>query len=492
MKMRSGLYGRLFPYLLGAVFLLAAAPGLAQQTAPPAASAPQTAPPSASPAWPGMGEGFDIAEEAYIYAFPMVMNYATMYKYAIDRASGQFKAPFNQIFNEARVFTPQDTAIITPNSDTPYSFLWMDLRAEPLVLTVPEVEKGRYYAVQLVDLYTFNYGYIGSRTTGNGAGSYLVAGPSWKGEKPAGIAKVIRCETEFSLAGYRTQLFNPGDMDNVKKVQAGYKVQPLSAFLKQPAPPAPPLPDFPKFTTKAFKTDFISYLNFILQFCPMVPQEEKLRAQFAEIGIGAGKPFDFEGLSLEHKLIVGLGIKLGYDKIKERRQNLGKEVNGWRIATSGFGDRAVYHGDWLLRAAVALAGIYGNDAVEALYPIAFIDSRGDKLDAGQHKYTITFPKGQLPPVNAFWSVTMYDGKTQLLVANPIDRYLINSPMLPNLKKNPDGSLTLYVQKDSPGKGKESNWLPAPNDEFYLVMRLYWPKPAALDGVWKPPSVKRVD
>lgn len=139
-----------------------------------------------------------------------------------------------------------------------------------------------------------------------------------------------------------------------------------------------------------------------------------------------------------------------------------------------------------------MAGIYGNDAVEALYPIAYNDSQGEKLDASKHRYTITFPKGQLPPVNAFWSVTMYDGKTQLLVANPVDHYLINSPMLPHLKKNPDGSLTLYVQKDSPGKAKESNWLLAPNDDFYLVMRLYWPKKEALDGAWKPPAVKRVD
>lgn len=483
-------WGKICLFLLVANFLMTAAPGLAQQAPPPKppAATPQTAPPGASPAWPGMVEGFDLAEEAYIYAFPMIMNYKAMYEFTIDKSSSQYKAPFNQIANEARVFTPKDTTVISPNSDTPYSLLTMDLRAEPLVLCVPEVEKRRYYSVQLVDMYTFNYGYIGSRATGNQAGCYLVAGPGWKGEKPAGIDKVFRCETEFSLAIYRTQLFNPEDIDNVKQVQAGYKVQPLSEFLKQPAPPAPPLPDCPKFAMKAFKTDFISYLNFLLKFCPTVPQEKELRAQFAEIGIGPGQPFDFENLSLEHKLTVGLGIKLGYDKIKDKRQHVGKDVNGWRIA-SGFGDRAAYHGDWLLRAAVAMAGIYGNDAVEALYPIAYTDRRGEKLDASTHRYTITFPKGQLPPVNAFWSVTMYDGKTQLLVANPIDRYLINSPMLPNLKKNRDGSLTLYVQKDSPGKAKEANWLPAPNDEFYLVMRLYWPKPAALDGVWKPPAVQ---
>src|SRR5258705_7031901 len=178
-----------------------------------------------------------IAEEGFIYGLPIVMNYAVMYEYAVDRNSGQFKAPFNQIFNEARVFTYKDTAIVTPNSDTPYSFLWMDLRAEPIVLSVPAVEKSRYYSVQLEDGNTFNFGYVGSRATGNDAGDYMVAGPDWKGETPAGIKKVFRSTTQFAIAGYRTQLLNAHDMPNVEKVQSGYKVQPLSSYLKQPAPP---------------------------------------------------------------------------------------------------------------------------------------------------------------------------------------------------------------------------------------------------------------
>jgi hypothetical protein len=167
------------------------------------------------------------------------MNYVVMYEYAIDRNSGQFKAPFNQIKNEPRVYTYKDTAVVTPNSDTPYSFVWMDLRAEPMVLSVPAVEKGRYYAVQLEDGNTFNFGYIGSRTTGNDPGDYMVVGPDWKGETPPGIRKVFRSSTQFALAGYRTQLFGPDDMPNVVKVQSGYKVQPLSVYLKQPAPPPP-------------------------------------------------------------------------------------------------------------------------------------------------------------------------------------------------------------------------------------------------------------
>ena len=179
-----------------------------------------------------------IAEEAFIYGFPMVMNYAVFYGYFVDKASPEYKAPPNRLYNTARVYTPKDTSVVTPNSDTPYSFVAMDLRAEPFVICNPEIEKSRYFSVQLVDMYTFNYGYMGSRTTGNGAGCYMVAGPSWNGETPKGVAKVFPSETDFSLAIIRTQLFDPADIDNVKKIQAGYRGLPLSKFLDKPAPPA--------------------------------------------------------------------------------------------------------------------------------------------------------------------------------------------------------------------------------------------------------------
>jgi hypothetical protein len=442
---------------------------------------------------PGATAIKDIVKEAYIYGFPMLMNYGVMHAYFIDRNSGQFKAPFNTIYNEARVFTYKDTAIVTPNSDTPYSFVGMDLRAEPIVLCVPEIEKSRYYDVQLVDMYTFNYGYIGSRATGNDAGCFMVSGPNWKGATPAGIKKVFHSETQFGLVGYRTQLFNPSDMPNVEKVQASYKVQTLSQFLNQPTPPTPPAIDWPPFTKDDMKTPFAKYLNFVLQFCPPVEAEKALRAKFATIGIEAGKPFDFEKLSEVHKAEFLLAIKEGYDAIENKRNNFGKVVNGWLIG-SILGDRAFFNGDWLLRAAGALAGIYGNSAEEAVYPLAKHDSNGKPLDGSKHDYTLTFAADEFPPVHAFWSVTMYDGKTQLLIENPINRYLINSPVLPELKKNPDGSLTLYIQKDSPGAEKESNWLPAPDGPIYMVMRLYWPKkepPSVLppgDGTWKPPAI----
>lgn len=438
-----------------------------------------------------------IAEEGFIYGLPIVMNYAVMYEYAVDRNSGQFKAPFNQILNEPRVFTYKDTAIITPNSDTPYSLLWLDLRAEPIVLSVPAVEKDRYYSVMLCDGNTFNYGYIGSRATGNEAGDYLVVGPGWKGETPAGIKKVFQSSTDFSLAAYRTQLFNPDDMPNVIKVQSGYKVQPLSAYLHQPAPPAPPAVDFPPIDNDTVKTNFFEYLDFALQFAPPGPEEKEIREKLARIGVGAGKTFNFADLRPEHKQAVGLAMKDGETKVEEAVKNLGKKINGWNVA-SITGDRAFFNGDWLKRAAAAKAGIYGNDAVEAMYPLTTTLANGETLDGSKHNYTLTFPAGQFPPVNAFWSVTMYDGKTQFLIKNPINRYLINSPMLPSLKKNADGSLTLYIQKDSPGPDKESNWLPAPDGPIYLVMRLYWPKseaPSILppgEGTWAPPGLVQAD
>ena len=434
-----------------------------------------------------------IAEEGFIYGLPIVMNYAVMYEYAIDKSNPEFKAPFNQIKNEARVFTDKDTAIVTPNSDTPYSFLWMDLRTEPMVLSVPAVERSRYYAVQLEDGNTFNFGYIGSRATGNDAGDYMVAGPDWKGEAPAGIKKVFRSTTQFALAGYRTQLFGPEDMPNIVKVQAGYKVQPLSAFLKQPAPPPAPAINFPKINKELVKTGFFDYLDFCLQFAPAGPEEKEIREKLATLGIGAGKTFDFKALSPEQKAAVVEGVKAGEAKIEQYLLAGQKIINGWRVGAF-FGDRDFFHGNWLLRAAGAKAGIYGNDAIEATYPMTKTLADGEPLDGSKHNYTLTFPDGQYPPVNAFWSVTMYDGKSQLLVENPLNRFLINSPMLPKMKKNADGSLTLYIQKDSPGKDKESNWLPAPNDLIYLVLRLYNPKteaPSILppgEGTWKPPGI----
>jgi hypothetical protein len=429
-----------------------------------------------------------IAKEAYIYGFPIVDNYRIQHAYWVDKATPEYKGPWNQIWNSARVFTPADTAIQTPNSDTPYSFVGADLRSEPIVLTVPAIEKERYFSVQLIDYYTFNFDYIGTRTTGNGGGSFLLAGPGWKGDAPKGIKKVFRCETELAFPAYRTQLFNPGDIDNVKKVQAGYKVQPLSAFLGQPAPKAAPAIDFIKPLTAAEEKtspQFFNILNFVLQFCPAVPSEQALMARFAKLGVGAGKSFDASKLSPEVKAAIEQGMADAWVALAGFKKEL---EEGKLSAGDAFGTRAYLKGNYLYRMGAAVLGIYGNSKQEAMYPAYYVDATKQKLD-GANRYSLRFAPGQLPPVNAFWSLTMYDEPQSLLVANPLNRYLINSPMLPQLKRDADGGLTLIIQNESPGK--EANWLPAPKGPFSMIMRLYWPKEAAVEGKWERPPLQRV-
>ncbi len=431
-----------------------------------------------------------IAKEAYIYGFPLVDSYRIQYAYFVDAQNPEYKAPWNQLRNFSRVFTPEDKAVQTPNSDTPYSFLGMDLRAEPIVLTVPAIEKERYFSIQLIDAYTFNFAYIGSRTTGNGGGSYLIAGPGWKGETLKGITKVIRAETELVLAPYRTQLFNPADIGNVIRVQAGYKVQTLSAFLGQPAPKAAPAINFIQpLTPEGQRTspEFFNILNFVLQFCPTHSSEKELMKRFAEIGVGAGRTFDTSKLSAEMLRAIEAGMADAWAE----HANLQKQIDAKEV-TSGdcFGTREFLKNNYLYRMGAAVLGIYGNSKQEAMYPIYSVDADGTKLN-GANRYTLRFAPGQFPPVNAFWSLTMYELPSSLLSANVLNRYLLNSPMLPQFQRDPDGGITLYIQNASPGKEREANWLPAPQGPFFLVMRLYWPKAEALEGKWIAPKLRRI-
>ena len=431
-----------------------------------------------------------IAKEATIYGFPIVDNYRVQYAYYTDEKNPNFKAPWNHIANIARVFTPADTSVQTPNSDTPYSWMGMDLRAEPIILTLPVIEKERYFDVQLVDAYTQNFDYMGSRTTGNNGGVFMVAGPNWKGETPEGVTKVFRSETEFGTAIYRTQLFNPGDIDNVKKVQAGYKVQTLSEYLGKPAVASPPIDFLKPLTPDEEKSSlaFFNVLNFALNYCPTVPSEVDLMARFAKIGVGPGQRFDAEALSPEIKAAIEEGVREAWTEFAHFR----KEKIDTGIVTSGdiFGTRAFLKNNYLYRMAAALLGIYGNSRQEAIYPVLALDSEGQKLN-GANRYTVHFAPGELPPVNAFWSFTMYELPASLLVANPIDRYLLNSTMTSQFVKDADGGITLYFQNESPGKDKEANWLPAPKGPFWVILRLYWPKKAALDGSWSVPKMHRV-
>jgi len=444
-------------------------------------------------------EAKQIAKEAYIYGFPLVLNYKTMYSYTINKKSAEYKGDFNQLGCEARVYTPEDKAVITPNSDTPYCMGWIDLRAEPVVFTIPEIEKDRFYEVQLIDIYTHNFAYLSTVAKGNVPGKYLITGPSWNGEVPDGITEVIPCETQFLLAIARTQLFNPDDIDNVKKIQDGYNIEPLNTFSGMNAPTNEAAIDFPEWKDGTeFSAEAFPYFDFMLTLVKTPKEEQDLMKRFAKIGLGTDEKFDINKFSPEIQKALEEGAQEGLAAIKEFGAKESKDplASGKIFGTREFLNRSAkdnYSLDnlFILRATGALMGIYGNSGAEAIYPTYMVDAEGTPFDASKNNFTMTFKKGEFPPVSAFWSLTMYDGKTSLLINNPLNRYLLNSPMMDSFVMGEDGSLTIYVQKDSPGKDLESNWLPAPNGPFYATMRLYGPKTEALEGKWTAPALVKV-
>src|SRR4029079_15910825 len=276
-----------------------------------------------------------------------------------------------------------------------------------------------------------------------------------------------------------------------KKVPAGYKVQPLSAFLGTPAPPSPPKIDFlkpPSAEQERKSLDFFNGLHFLLQFCPTHPSEKELRARFAKLGIGAGGTFNASKLAPEIRKALEDGMSDAWTAFLEQK----KLMDAGKVSSADvFGTREYLENNYLYRMSAAVLGIYGNSKEEAIYPLYFIDSNGQKLDASQNRYTLRFAKDQLPPVNAFWSLTMYRLPESLLVSNPLNRYLINSPMLPQLKRDPHGGPTPHVPDESQGKNQEANWPPAPKGPFLAVLRLYWPKPEAFNRTWKAPPLERI-
>ena len=428
-----------------------------------------------------------IAKEAYLYGYPVVEMYKTLYTQAVDKGGANYKAPFNHIGNTAQVFTPRDTAFVTPNADTPYSFVWMDLRKEPLVLTLPKVEDNRYYSVQLIDLYTQNIAYLGTRSTGNNGGHYMIAGPDWKGQQPVDIDRVIYSESNIAYALYRTQLFDEKDLNKVKQIQNGYKVQPLSAYVKQPAPAKVAKIEWPKpMATMTEGPQLFRYLNFMLAFAAPQDSEKDLMARFAKIGIAPGAPFKVKDLTAEQRKALEDGIADGRAEFTAFKKD---KVDTHQVTSSDlFGSRDRLKNNYLYRYAGANMGIFGNSTDEAIYMSYFVDSEGKPANGARHSYTVHFAKDQLPPAEAFWSLTMYDAKTKLLAPNLKKRYLINSAMLPNLKRDADGGLTLALQHHEPPKAEQSNWLPAPPGPFYAVLRIYLPKPEVGNGQWKLPPL----
>jgi hypothetical protein len=436
-------------------------------------------------------EAKQIAEEAYIFAYPMIDHYKMMFAMAMYPESGAYNAPFNVLYHNPELSGPKDTIIVRPNNDTFYSAVWFDLTKQPQILEVPAITDGRYYSFQIIDMYTHNIDFVGTRETGFDSGVYLFVGPNWEGETPEGITKTIKSEGNYVLALARTQVFGPDDIENARAVMNQYSVQSLNSWLgmveaavinENPAIP-------PYHPEKAANENFISYFNALLAHLQIHPSEKALFTKFAKIGIEPGKEFNPGDYSPEILAAINEGIKAGRDKFVEESSRLGVRENGWQLVAGAFGNRDAMQGKYLTRAAAAYFGLWGNDLEEAYYPETTLDADGDELDGSKHSYVLHFNADKLPPVKAFWSLTMYKLPEQLLVENEIDRYKIGDAT-EGLQYNADGSLDLYIQKDHPGKELESNWLPAHNGKFSLQARFYWPEKDALNPLYVPPAVEK--
>ncbi len=392
-----------------------------------------------------------------------------------------FRAPINQYFHGDRLSTPNDKDVVSPNNDTLYSGAWLDLRNEPMVFHLPDYA-GRYYSVEIADAYTNNVGYISQRLDGFKSQTVAFVAPGWKGEIPAGIRR-IDVPTPTVLLVIRSGVDGPEDIKNVVALEKQVSLAPLSQWDRNYVPPA----TVPIVAAKTYAGPlaFWQELGDLVVANPPPEHDDGLLGLFKEIGLTRN---GFDASKLDADILRGLerAAPVGHSNAMVSNRTNGRTINGWlfRIPFSGH-----YFGtSYLLRAGIAFGGLFSNDQAEAVYPVTHLDINGQQLDGRNNQaYTIRFAKGELPPANAFWSITMLDYEHGFLVANPINRYSIGD-RTKGLKFAEDGTLTIYLQKQSPGKDKENNWLPAPDAPFRLVMRLYMPKENVLRGQWSPPAV----
>lgn len=431
-----------------------------------------------------------LAKQAYIFGYPLVLMNETM-KTSTNVEKPVWNnafAPKNQ-FGHFRSF-PDATfkAVVKPNNDTYYSIAWLDLKADAQVLTVPDT-KDRYYLLPMLDAYTNVFASPGKRTTGTKADTFLITGPDFKGQVPANMTE-LKSPTNMAWILGRTQVNSAKDgKDVVYKIQDGFTLTPLGKWgtaykpeLNKVDPSISTAP--PVFVEKMDITTFFNELNKLMAENPPSKDDAPMLEKLAAIGVGAGKQFSLDGYDAKtQEALKALPATL-HQSLREAVGKLGTLENGWNVTRSGLG---VYGTNYDLRAMVALFGLGANLNVDASYPNSQVDAEGNKLN-GINKYVIHFDKGQMPPANAFWSLTMY-GADELLVDNPLNRYVLGdrSPM----KYNADGSLDIYIQHERPGKDKEANWLPAPDGPFSVTMRLYWPKDSYLNGSWKTPGIVKV-
>lgn len=422
----------------------------------------------------------ELAKQAYIYGYaPVYMERQRRNMVSVDADMGDGRAPQGTFSNVRALGTPALKTIVMPNNDTLYSSAWIDLSKGPYLLTVPDLGS-RYFTFQMMDAFSNTFDYVGSRATGSKGGKFLIAGLDWKGTPPDGVTKVFVAPTSMIWIAARFGVKNEADLAAAHKAQDSIALTPLDAKPAAPSNPAfVPLPAPEKFTT----TQFFTMLGDVLKAYPTPAAARPLVDSLAAIGLTAENGFDPSKLSPDLLAAIDAGAKEGFAAIEAAK--LGDNANGWDFSMKNgrFGE------DYLVRSAVAFRSLAGNAPEEAIYFNADKDASGAPLD-GSKRYTMRFEKGQLPPVNAFWSLTMYDGKTFFMIDNPIKRYSIGS-QTPGLKFAPDGSLTLLVQHESPGKASEANWLPAPAGSFDVHLRTYGPSKPLLDGSYKLPPLNTV-
>jgi hypothetical protein len=421
------------------------------------------------------------AADGWIYGYALLQNYRTMYPQAIDASDPRYVGGFGRFRHYSTPFTPDNTDVVTPNNDTPYSWAWLDLRTEPWVVSVPAID--RYYVLPFHDLDTSYVGYVGARTTGQQAGAYLLAGPGWHGSTPAGIAGVLQADTSLVGIPGRTYLAGPEDSDTLRAIQQQYLLRPLSEFLEHNAPPPAPEPQWPVWKEEVLDSaEFFAYLDFLLGFFPVVPTDSAIRERLSALGVDGRGTFDPARLAPEFRAAIEQGIADAHARLNQAKASTS-------ASTGLFGTRTELGDNYLTRAVAAGIGLYGLPSVEAWYAGWLADSAGNQPpNAAQRDYTIHFPAGKLPPGRFFWSATMYRLPERLLVANPIDRYSIGD-RTSGLVYDADGGLTLHIQHAEPTDPRQAaNWLPTPDGPFTVVIRVYGPSPAVLDGSWKLPPL----
>jgi hypothetical protein len=435
-------------------------------------------------------EAAKLGVEAVVYGYPLVIVDVTrQVQTNVEEPNHRGHAPINQFSNFLKYPTAANKDVVRFNVDTLYSFAWLDLSKEPMVLSLPDTD-GRYYLMPMLDAWTNVFASPGKRTTGTKADNFAIVGPDWKGELPDGV-KEIKSPTNTAIIAGRTQANGPADYRAVNALQAQYKLTPLSSFGKPYTPPkgavdptidmkTPPVDQVNGMSAEAF----FKRLAALMKSNPPPPADAPMLKKLAKIGIVPGEEFDMKKLDPAVAKSLEKSVQAAVAKVGAAARETGKPVNGWRILPMNTGN---YGTDYDLRAVVAMLGLGANIPQDAIYPTVFVDADGKAL-TGANRYVLHFDKGQFPPVNAFWSVTMYNAQS-FFVDNPLNRYNIAGWM--PLKFNDDGSLDIYIQRDSPGNDKESNWLPAAQEEFSMNLRLYWPKESALDGTWKPPAVQEV-